>query len=651
MVNPGATLNDDAIIGDTSFGTFTNNSNHNVTGNLVLGNQSGGNGTYFLGGNSTITNIDFKPGGNGTNGTMVDPNNPDGPQIPRPNFNGALIVGNGGIGSFNQGTSDSDSGNQVNVAGDLAIGHLASGQGSYVLNSGTLTVGGQLSVGGQSTADNIFHQVSGSVILTGSAAALGEDHQPLHPDYVGVADGVFSGKLAIGGGIDNGGNDGGSGTYYLDGGTIDTTANGIEIGASGTGVMNQSGGSVNTTYLTEGFAGNGTYNLSGGTINAYSSAVGYAGTGAFNQSGGAYTIGLNEDGSLRDTTGGAALTIGAHCCDNALGSGIYTMTGGELHTGNMVVGDGEQGTFIQTTPAAALDPLVEVTGNLIVGGAQNGSVGSYSITGNDSFLNVKFAPGGNGNDGTNGTYDDGTPAHNQISRPNPNGALIIAQGLADGSATVSGTFTQDVDSHVNVAGDVVVGQHRNATGSYTLDSGDLTIGGKLLVGNSGVGTFDQSGGAVNVTGTAYGNPDYSAIGNASINGQYDGAGIAFIGGSWGSDSGTGTYTMSGGTLDAGGIEVGFTATGEMDQSGGVVTTQFLAMGGCGGCAGRNSVGIYRLSGNGELNVTFSGEQVGQFGHGEFYQTGGTNNVTGGLNIGDAPSLYTDHNGFRYGEPG
>jgi fibronectin-binding autotransporter adhesin len=600
IIDPGATLNDDAIIGDANSGMFTNNGTHNVSGNLILGNQSTGIGTYTITGDSAVTSVAF-----------ADPAASGQP-------NGALIVGNGGTGTFNQGTDAStDPNNQVNVAGDLALGHSPNSQGTYNLNSGALTVGGQLSVGGQSTNANVFNQYSGSVTLTGSSST--------NSLYASVppGSGAFDGKLAIGGGIDNtGGNAGGNGTYNLFGGSVDTTFNGIEIGASGTGTMNQSGGTVNSTFLTMGFGGTGTYNLSGdssSTVTSFAETVGYAGTGTFNQSGGVQTIGLNSDGSLQ-TPGATALEIGLQCCGNSPGAGTYNMTGGVLNTGNMTVGDGEQGSFIQSPPAA-IDPTVNVTGNLVVGGAAGGN-GSYTITGDQSTLNVLFAPGGNGTGNTNGGSNTA----------NANGALIVGE-------FGTGAFVQGngVDAPtVTVAGDLSVGHQglagnpdsvADSSGSYTINSGSLTVGGSIGVGAASTGTtgpgniFTQNGGTVTVTGSAFGNGDYVGVGTS------DHIGELFIGGAAGpdNDGGTGTYNMNGGVLNVGLIEDGHAGLGVMNQTGGTVNAS-LWLGNAGG-----SSGTYNLSG-GTLNA--GDEQIGLGGGGSsvFTQTAGTNN-TDSLELG------------------
>ena len=56
----GGTVNDSAIIGDAGTGTYNNtDGTDNVTGELILGNQSTGNGTYTITGDSAVTAVTF----------------------------------------------------------------------------------------------------------------------------------------------------------------------------------------------------------------------------------------------------------------------------------------------------------------------------------------------------------------------------------------------------------------------------------------------------------------------------------------------------------------------------------------------------------------------------------------------------------------
>ncbi len=91
--------------------------------------------------------------------------------------------------------------------------------GTYTLNTGALTVGGKIVIGGQSQSANVFTQNGGSVTVTGTAFG--------NPDYIGLGGNDFSGSLIVGGGINDLG--GGTGTYVLHGGTV--TASLVQVGA------------------------------------------------------------------------------------------------------------------------------------------------------------------------------------------------------------------------------------------------------------------------------------------------------------------------------------------------------------------------------------------------------------------------------------
>ena len=282
------TMADDAIVGDAGSGAFNNTGGtHNVTGNLILGNQATGVGTYTINGAASQTNVAFVPGGNGlanppgSNGLARDSNNVVTGN--NPNANGALIVGEAGTGTVAQGLANlSDPGNAVTVAGDLVLGHQTGSQGTYTLNTGALTVGGKMVIGGASQNNNQFIQHGGSVAITGANGG--------NPDYVGVGNSNGANSLLIGGG--GGDLDNGTGTYTMHGGTLTTSL--IDIGHSGVGTFTQHGGTVNASFAI--WLGNcggcntgnssGTYNLSGGTINAAGEQVGLFGHGLLNQSGG-----------------------------------------------------------------------------------------------------------------------------------------------------------------------------------------------------------------------------------------------------------------------------------------------------------------------------------------------------------------------------
>ena len=582
------------IIGDDGTLGFTNtDSTDTVTGELILGNQTTGNGTYTVTGLNGETDVDFVVDGNGT-----DPN-------------GALIVGNAGTGTFIEGDSTDGPdgihpGVTVNVAGDLVLGHQIGSVGTYTLNDGSLNVGGQLAVGGQSTGNNQFIQNGGTLTLTGTASG--------NPDYASVDPGFgpWGGALAVGGGIGggDGSNSGGTGTYTLNNGFIFT--NNLLVGGTGTGVMTQFGGVVTTSLFTLGFGGTGTYNLDNGTIEAAGGeTIGYSGTGELDQAGGTNQI-------------SGDLYVGAQYLTNSPGTGSYNLTGGEVDSGNAYIGAGEIGTF------SNIDAVQNVTGNLFLGdqpldgsSAEIGS-GTYAISGDTARTNIDFAAGGNGDanpPGSNGHTYDGNGVITG-DNPNANGALIVGE-------TGSGTFTQgtdetDANNQVNVAGDLVLGHQPTAAGLYTLNSGSLSIDGKMVIGgiSQGANQFIQNGGAVTLTGDASGNADYVGVGNSN------GIGSLLIGGAGQDiDGGTGTYTMAGGTLSASLVEVGHSGTGTFTQSDGIATISYALW----VANATDSIGTYSLSGAGVLNAQY--EQVGTFGTGMFDQSGGVNTVASGLVVG------------------
>jgi T5SS/PEP-CTERM-associated repeat protein len=367
----GGTLNSrNMSVGVHGTGVFVNSdpvpvsATHNVAGNLTVGEEVTGNGSYTITGNNAQTNVNFNPGGNGqTDPPGVNGFNPPG--TPRPAPNGGLGVGVFGTGTFTQGAANfSDPGNTVNVAGDLAVGVFAGGQGAYTLNTGTLTVGGKLVIGGQSqSAANVFTQKGGSVNVTGSASS--------NSDYVGLGGNEFSGALIVGGGINDLG--GGTGKYVMSGGTL--TAGAVLVGNNGgTGTFSQSGGSVSTGALSIGTASTGAYGMNGAAtaLNvAGNQIVGDAGTGSFAQNGGSDTI-------------GGQLIIGNQSAGNgtfqASGGASVVLTGTSA-TAKVVVGN--QGTGALTLESGSTMTLPG-NGSMIVGATATGS-GNVFVDGTSSL--------------------------------------------------------------------------------------------------------------------------------------------------------------------------------------------------------------------------------------------------------------------------
>jgi fibronectin-binding autotransporter adhesin len=620
-------LNDDLIVGDAGTGTFNNSGGaHTVSGNLILGNQATGKGTYNLSGGGTLDVVADALG------------------------NANLIIGNDGKGQFIH-----TDGSTATVAGSVVLGNNSGGAGRYRLDSGTLNVGGELSIGG---SDQLTTTIVG-----------GTGHFVQNDGTVNVGNTLFVG------------NAGGTGTYDLHGGTLDATNGGTSanpvsfVGNTSIGTFNQDGGAHITDFLGVGTigGGNGTYNLSGGTVQVQGN-LGIGGdtsSGLIDQTGGTVTVGgtifMNGNGNansakykLSGDPNTVSLTVtgntivganglagsvfeqsgGTHTIGGDLnigrssgGHGTYTYNGGTLSvSGLTVVGDFGTGTFNQNAD-------LTLAGGLVVG-RNFGSNGTYNMKAGVT-LNDDLVVG----DAGTGTFNNPGGTHNVT------GTLILGnQSTGDGTYKLTaggtlnvgtsdftfvglagnGTFLNDASTHST--GSLVIGQQTDSTGLYTLQNGGvLHVNGSgatgfMTVGESGTGTYTQTGGTAMIATSL-------AVGLNS--------------------NGTGFLNLSGGSMTVGSFaDVGLDGTGFATHKGDatLTVTNDLNIG-----RNVNSFGQYTvadtatLTVNGTLNIGNAGaglftqnggtlhakgdENIGITGFGSFTQTAGAHNVGGDLNLG------------------
>jgi hypothetical protein len=167
----------------------------------------------------------------------------------------------------------------------------------------------------------------------------------------------------------------------------------------------------------------------------------------------------------------------------------------------------------------------------------------------------------------------------------------------------TGVFNQTGGMHTisGVGKDLYLGNNASGTsGTYTLSAGDLQVSnGSELIGYNVSGSFNQSGGT------------------NTVNYEF---GLGLISGA------TGTYTLSGGTLNNFWDVIGNYGTGFFNQTGGTHNATYFDLGLLAGSAGR-----YTLSAGNLISAT--GENVGGDGTGTFNQSGGTN-TTNGLYVGE-----------------
>ena len=187
------------------------------------------------------------------------------------------------------------------------------------------------------------------------------------------------------------------------------------------------------------------------------------------------------------------------------------------------------------------------------------------------------------------------------------GSLSVTGGAEYVGQSGTGTFTQSGGTNSLSSGlHLEIGYASGSFGTYNLsNAGALSTHGAVIVGDNGTGYFNQSGGTSTIVSS-----DALAVGlNVGSNG---------------------TYTMTGGTLSAGGHEfIGDLGIGTFTHSAGTNTIgsgSFLILG-----AVTGSTGTYNLSDTGILN-TNGEEYIGDEGTGTFNQTGGAHNVKSGHSI-------------------
>jgi len=242
-----------------------------------------------------------------------------------------LNIANRGKGTFTQ------EGGLVDVAKELQIGNTenqANTDGLYEMKGGTLTTGEQLRVGHRN--QGVLHQTGGTVTV-GTGLVVGNDNY-------GTTDG----------------------TYILDGGTLNVTNN-LAIGHRGTGTfdfissdvpvtMNPTRwiyvGGEGSTSTTAAPNANGTFNIGDGVsspvLNARQFEVGRHGVGVVNQRSGTVTVHgddnlvisqyANSDGTYHMMGGVLELGSGARGNINFnYGTGLFAQSGGrvELNGGDV----------------------------------------------------------------------------------------------------------------------------------------------------------------------------------------------------------------------------------------------------------------------------------------------------------------------------
>ncbi len=469
----------------------------------------------------------------------------------------------------------------------------------------------------------------------------------------------------------------GAGTLnVVDGGAL--VVDGLtQLGVGGTGLLFQSGGTVTLTNGPLELGGGGVYRLAGGVLQA-GGANGINGTGTFEFAGGTLqvtsaltasapasltagttsTIDTNTqaatwNGSL---TGGGALNkagLGTLTLTQPIGySGLTTISGGtlaltgasQIMSGGVFVG--AAGTFDISAVTGSIPPAFPAPTIVLPSLTGSGTVNAGTNT-----LAVDLA----GNESFSGTVNLGgegwLPAHGLFMKAGA-GTLTV-----DG-ATISGgqTFVLDgalAQTSGNTAIDALVlgistdplGQPTN--GTLLVSGGSLAIDTSLTLGSFGaIGQVNQSGGDVRIfagcgdaarcaslnIGNQGGTGTYTISGGSLV---FDGPGFVILGRNDGANASTGTLNLSGTgvvTVNQGQVVVGNNlaasnpGSGTLNQTGGTFTVANAAnlfLGGSG-------TGTYNLAG-GTLQIGGSSLQHSYLNLGGSYAfnlNGGTVQVIG-----------------------
>jgi hypothetical protein len=332
----------------------------------------------------------------------------------------------------------------------------------------------------------------------------------------------------------------------------------------------------------------GTLQIAGGTLNTAELRVGGLDTGGLN---------ANSGGTgLVDQNGG---TVNVNVPNPTAAHGIQSLYIGdaELGTTNTAVGSYVlRNNGILNVGVAADDAIVVGTGvgtkgsfDLQATGGTVSSTGNITIArrGADATLNVAGGTFSTAYD-LNIGYDNGTAG--------TTGTVIQTAG----TVSTTGSLTTPAGTTL---GQIWVGRS-GGSGSYTLSgTGAVISKGDLWIGNASSntagtthGTFVQQGGSVTV-------------------------GAVLGVGQGGSSTSTGTYLLTGGTIQANNWDVGRGGTGEFTQNGAATTLTVTA----GSTIGLGSTGTYNLK-SGLLKITGGsvwaiGNQTN--GSGTVNQTGGT----------------------------
>jgi len=395
------------FVGMNGLGTFNQyGGTHTISGGLTLGQENGSEGFYFL-----------------NTGTSGEPNN------------GSLSVGDHEhIGLAGKGTFTQGAGTHT-IGGDLVLGNDKTGEGTFNLSGGTVSVASSVYVGwdglglfNQSGGDVTTRELflgsgtsgNGTYIMGGTSSLVIGDSGSMNGwfDVASTGKASFqqdSGSVTVNGAMFVGSGSGGVGIYELKGGALEVKGDEVKIGGEGTGTIIQTGGEfkfAGAMYLGDQPTGKGTYYMQGGKLSSGGLALGeWGGRGEFYQSAGEVTVN--------------SLQLARQAGSN----GYYELSGsGVLNTGDVDVGVNGNGHFAQSGGTHT------ATGTITIGSITG--IGAYEfLSGSLSANNIMV---------NNGSLFKGIGTINGYDGPvNFVNKGTVAPGTSPGTLTINGNYIQD----------------------------------------------------------------------------------------------------------------------------------------------------------------------------------------------------------------
>ena len=519
-------------LGYSGGGTFTQSGGSNtLSSGLYLGSNSGSSGAYTLSGT----------------GFLSAPNQ---------------YIGMSGTGAFKQ------SGGSNTLSSGLYLGYSSGSSGSYSLG---------LSGAGSLSAPDQYVGYSG----TGTFTQSGGSNTVSSALYLGF----------------NPGNPGGNGTYKLSQtGVLSALSEYVGCDPTATGTFQQAGGSNTVSYLSIS-GSNGLYQLSGGTLQI-NGGLALADSGVLSGGSGAGVLSVAGSslvdfsqgnivnaGSMSVTIGPGSLVIVSSAFNAAAfhsfttGAGVLVQTAGSVLMVNSGQGFGGWGSIndpvtCQGSITATSGGSINLNGSLDIAGTGTVSLGSGSVTTNDSASNITAgslasmnhyvgcSAAGSSPQSGSFTQSGGSNTISSAGSNTASSALYLGYNSGDsGSYTLSGTgflsaptqflgycgtgtFTQSGGTNAAAYG-LYLGQYPGSSGEYKLSGAGFLSAPSQYVGLSGAGTFTQSGGTNTVSTALY-------LGcSPGSSGTYNLDGGTLIVSAISGGPGTAVFNFNGGTLQAG----------------------------------------------------------------------------------------------------